>query len=298
MKIRHLTFEQQLDRLKKRGLGINDNALALSKLKTIGYHRLKAYCYPFCIRDKHSKKVTNKFIRNTKFNDVINIYEFDRHLRLLVIDAIERVEVYIRTLIAYHFGHTYGPFGHTDASNFRPEFNHTDWLGKITEEANRSRDSFITDYKLKYPHCSALPIWMSAEVMSLGSLSFCYKGLKSNDKPVIYRQLGLRDNRLADWLHQLTVIRNVCAHHNRLWNREVSIRGRRVRDPAWNPPVTPRNDRIFFVLLVLQYLLKTMNDGDRWYQQCTDLIEPIAQERRWRVAMGVPENWKKHPIWQ
>lgn len=122
-----LAFEQQLDQLSDRGLRIEDIGFALSKLKTISYFRLSAYCYPFRIRDK-SSRVTSKFIPVANFNEVIKLYEFDRHLRLLVIDAIERVEVYIRTLIAYHFGHTYGPFGHTDASKFHPKFDHARWL--------------------------------------------------------------------------------------------------------------------------------------------------------------------------
>ena len=292
-----LTFDQQLDLLSKRGLVINDKDYALSKLKAISYFRLSAYSYPFRIRDEHSNIMSN-FIQGANFGEVIKLYEFDRHLRLLVMDAMEMMEVYIRTLIAYHLGHTYGPFGHTDASNFHSTFDHAQWLEKIEEEVKRSNDTFIKHYKRKYSGFPDLPIWMTAEVMSLGSLSFCYKGLKGNDKQAIYRQLGLRDNRLADWLHQLTYIRNVCAHHGRLWNRALSIRPEAVRDPVWNPPITPRNDRIFFILLVLRYLLKTTDDGDRWRQRCTDLIDPIAQQRRWRLAMGLPEDWKKHPIWR
>ena len=245
------TFEQQLDRLVERGLVIDDRAYALSKLKAINYFRLSAYCYPFRIRDRHSN-VTSNFIRGANFDEVIELYEFDRHLRLLVMDAIERVEVYVRTLMTYHLGHTYGPFGHTAASNFHSGFGHARWLEKIEEEATRSTDVFIAHYKRKYSGFPTLPIWMSAEIMSLGSLSFGYAGLKNDDKRAISRQLGLHHYKLKDWLHKLTYVRNVCAHHGRLWNRALSIRPEAVRDPVWNPPITPRNDRIFFILLVLR----------------------------------------------
>ena len=291
------TFEQQLDRLVERGLVIDDRAYALSKLKTINYYRLSAYCYPFRIRDQHSN-VTSNFIRGANFDEVIELYEFDRHLRLLVMDAIERVEVYVRTLMTYHLGHTYGPFGHTNASNFHSGFGHARWLEKIEEEATRSTDVFIAHYKRKYSGFPTLPIWMSAEIMSLGSLSFGYAGLKNDDKRAISRQLGLHHYKLKDWLHKLTYVRNVCAHHGRLWNRALSIRPEAVRDPVWNPPITPRNDRIFFILLVLRELLKTMDNGDIWRKQCTDLIEPIAREKRWRLAMGLPADWKEHPRWR
>ena len=144
-----LTFDQQLDRLRDRGLLIDDRAFALSKLKVISYFRLSAYSYPFRIRDEQSN-VSSNFISGANFNEIIKLYEFDRHLRLMVMDAIERVEVYIRTLFAYHLGHAYGPFGHTDASNFHPKFDHARWLEKIEEEAERSSDTFIKHYKRKY----------------------------------------------------------------------------------------------------------------------------------------------------
>ena len=291
------TFEQQLDRLVDRGLIIDDRAYALSKLKTINYFRLSAYCYPFRIRDEHSN-VTSNFIQDANFDEVIKLYEFDRHLRLLVIDAIERVEVYIRTLMTYHLGHTYGSFGHTDASNFHPRFDHPRWLEKIEEEATRSTDVFITHYKRKYSGFPTLPIWMSAEIMSLGSLSFGYAGLKNDDKRAISRQLDLHHYKLKDWLHKLTYVRNVCAHHSRLWNRSLSIRPATARSRTRNQSTNLRNDRIFFILLILRNLLKKMDNGDQWRNQCTDLIEPIAREKRWRLAMGLPEDWKKHPLWR
>jgi len=292
-----LTFSDQLALLQTRGLIINDPAHALTQLSTISYYRLSAYWYPFRIRDEHGN-VTNDFIADTSFDDVINLYEFDRQLRSLVTDAIERVEVYIRTLITYHLGHTYGAFGHTDPANFHPNFRHAQWLTKLEVEAGRSSDAFITHYKNKYAGFPTLPIWVITEVMSLGSLSFCYKGLMHTDKKAISGKLNIHHKRLADWLHKLTYIRNVCAHHSRLWNRELSIRPESSRAPEWNPPVTPRNDRIFYILLMLRYLLKTTNNGDSWCQQCNELLEPLAQNGKLRAAMGMPDNWKEHPLWK
>ena len=286
------TFEQQLARLSKRGLAINDRAYALSKLKTVNYFRLLAYCYPFRIRDKHSN-VTSNFVPGANFSEVIQLYEFDRYLRLAVMDAIERVEVYIRTLMTDHLGHTYGTFGHTESSNFHPKFDHARWLEKIEEEADRSTDVFIAHYRRTYSDFPVLPIWMAAEVMSFRSLSIGYKGLKNDDKRAISGQLGLHHNKLRDWLHQLTYIRNLCAHHGRLWNRKLSIRSATPRGQAGNQPTPPRNDRIFYVLLMLRCLLKNTGNRDQWCKQCADLIEPIAREKRWRLAMWLPKDWKK-----
>ncbi len=135
----------------------------------------------------------------------MKLYEFDRRLRLLVMDAIERIEVYTRTLFIYQIGHKYGTFGHTDAANFHPKFDHAPWLAKLEEEIARSKDVFITHYKNKYAGFPTLPIWMVTEVMSLGSLSVGYRGLKHDDKKVISNRFARTHRCLAGWLHTLTL---------------------------------------------------------------------------------------------
>ena len=124
-----LTFEQQLQQLKDRGLIIDDDDLALFHLKTISYYRLSAYWHPFR-KIEQDGVLSDDFEEGTQFTEVIRLYEFDRRLRLLVMDAIERIEVYARTLFTYQIGHRYGTFGHTKAANFHPNFNHAPWLEK------------------------------------------------------------------------------------------------------------------------------------------------------------------------
>lgn len=291
-----LRFEDQLSLLQQRGLEFDDLDRALSQIRAISYYRLSGYWYPFREKDTDGN-LTDKFIHGASFENAIKLYEFDRELRLLVMSAIERVEVYLRTLIAYHLGHTYGAFGHTDPLNFHPKFDHVKWLKKLDLEATRSKEAFIVHYKNKYKGFPTLPIWMTTEVMSLGSLSFCFKGLSHADKKAISNQLNVHHKRLADWLHQLTYVRNVCAHHSRLWNRALSIRTERSKDDVWNPPITPSNDRIFYILLTLRHLLVTTEYGDNWCRDCNALLAPIASDDFLRIAMGMPENWREHPIW-
>ena len=292
-----LTFEQQLQQLKDRGLIFDNDDLALSHLKTISYYRLSAYWHPYR-KIEQDGVVSDYFKEGTHFNEVMRLYEFDRRLRLLVMDAIERIEVYARTLFAYQIGHRYGTFGHTEAANFHSGFKHADWLEKLEKETGRSRDVFISHYKNKYAGFPTLPIWMVTEVMSLGSLSVGYWGLKHDDKKIISDEFVLHHMCLADWFHTLAYIRNVCSHHGRLWNRELAIRPGTMRSMTWNPPVTPRKDRIFYVLLILRYLLQKVHSIDEWKEQCNDLLKPISEDRKWRAAMGIPENWTEHPVWQ
>ena len=292
-----LTFEQQLQQLKERGLIIDDDDLALFHLKTISYYRLSAYWHPFR-KTEQDDVLSDDFEEGTQFTEVIRLYEFDRRLRLLVMDAIERIEVYARTLFAYHIGHRYGAFGHTRAANFHHNFYHAPWLEKLEEDADRSIDVFISHYKNKYAGFPTLPIWMVTEVMSLGSLSKGYRGLKNDDKKIISDEFALHHRCLADWFHTLTYIRNICSHHGRLWNRELAIRPGMMRARAWNPPVSPRNDRVFYILLIIRYLLRKAHSSDKWKEQCDNLLKPLAEDRKWRAAMGIPEDWIDHPVWQ
>ena len=137
-----LTFEQQLQQLKNRGLIIENDGFALSQLRTISYYRLSAYWYPFR-KIEQGGTIADDFEEGTHFDEVMTLYEFDRRLRLLVMDAIERVEVCVRTLFAYQVGHKYGTFGHNEAANFHPGFDHAPWLEKLEDETSRSRDVFI-----------------------------------------------------------------------------------------------------------------------------------------------------------
>ena len=291
-----LTFEEQLAQLISRGLIVDNKTFSILKLSTISYYRLSAYWYPFRQRNSGGN-VTDTFVSNTTFNECLNLYEFDRKLRLLVLDAIERIEVAVRTKITYFLAHIYGSFGYCDAKNFHPGFGHREWLVDIEKEIGRSRDEFVMHYKKEYQGFPKLPIWMLTEIMSLGSLSKLYNGMKNDDKKAISQQFDVHHKTLVHWLHTLTYIRNICAHHSRLWNREFSIRPEKIKEKEWLPPVTPRSDRIFYILLILRYLLKVANSEDGWFHVINRLIEPFTKQITYRAAMGIPENWQQHPIW-
>ncbi|GGD70875.1 Abi family protein [Lacimicrobium alkaliphilum] len=298
-----LSFADQVINLEKKGLNFNDKPRAEIRLASISYYRLSGYWYPFRVRDERNN-VTNQFEPGTNFDEVIFLYEWDRQLRSLVLDAIERVEIAVRTQFTYHIGHKYGAFGHTDAQNFHPKFNHQNWLSKLEDEARRSSDDFIRHYQSKYTGFPTVPIWMLTEVMSLGALSFGYKGLINDrskgveDKKAVAQHFNIHHKKLSDWLHTLTYVRNICAHHSRLWNRSLAIRPDKTGDTRWLAPITPRNDRIFYVLLMLRHLLRAVGNGDDWVQHVNQLLEQLAHSGKWRSAMGLPENWRGHPLWK
>ena len=298
-----LSFEEQLDKLKKRGMVVLNEQQALRQLQSISYYRLSAYWYPF--RERNEKgRVSSRLHAGTSFEQVIALYEFDRKLRSLIMDALERVEIAVRTRITYHMGHTYGAFGHTDPANFHPRFDHAAWLQKLEDETRRSSDEFIRHYAQRYSGFPTVPVWMLTEVMSFGGLSFFYKGLRNDrkngveDKKAIAGYFNVHHKQFGSWLHTLTYVRNVCAHHSRLWNRELAIRPDKSKDKNWLPPCTPRNDRCFYILLMLRHLMRCSGNGEEWAAETTALLQPIAENPRYRAAMGMPENWTEHPVWR
>jgi len=291
-----ITYDEQLDKLIDRGLAVSNRSRALKELRHISYYRLSGYWFPFRTRNAEGD-ATDKFEEAASFEKALELYEFDRHLRLLVIDAIERVEVAVRTRLVYHLSHKYGAFGYLDSSKFHPRFDHAKWLGSLEEEVKRSKEEFISHYFKRYSD-THLPIWMITEVMSLGSLSILYRGMVNDDKRAVSATFHVHFRRLEDWLHMLTYIRNLCAHHSRLWNRELAIKPRqRMSEREWKAPITSRNDRVFYVLLILRQMLKESENGQHWQQRCEELLDPVCENRRWRAAMGVPEEWMDHPLW-
>ena len=279
-----LTFEKQLNRLKEKGLLIHDKQNALNVLSCISYERFKAYLVPF------KSKENNKQLKpDTTFDNVYELYEFDRELRLLVMDAIEWIEVAVRTRLTYHIAHKYGIFAHEEHKFFheRNKDKHAEWLVKIHENTNQSSSSneSIKNYKNKYKGFPTIPIWMLTEVISFGQLSLFYTYLKSEDKRKISEHFKLNYKTLKKWLHVLNHIRNICAHHSRIWNKKLTI-----KPPEYKKSDVP-NDRIFYILLMLYYLLKKIEKDSNWKDKIVNLIKPIVEKYSWtNKFMGIPDK--------
>jgi len=286
-----LTFEQQLDLLATRGLEFNDRDYALHNLERISYYRLSGYWYPV-------KNTDDSFREGASFDIALQLYEFDRHLRLLVMDAIERVEISLRSAITYTLSHSYGTFAHTNSVNFRDRFKHDKWLSKVEKESRNSREDFVRHYHRTYQGFPTLPIWMVTEVISLGALSRLFEGTLHQDQLKIAQDYDVQPVVLRSWIRTLTYIRNVCAHHARLWNRQLAVAPDLPRhDINWQAPTTPTNRRLFAVLLILRQMMQYHHQGVHWQQRVTKLLQPIAVKNYWRTAMGIPENWQSHPLW-
>jgi abortive infection bacteriophage resistance protein len=290
-----LTFEQQLDLLIERGLACTDRARAVEHLTHINYYRLSAYFLPFTV-----DRATHAFLPETSFDDVLNLYVFDRELRLLVLDAIERVEVSVRTGWAYTLAHRYGPHAQLDKNLFKASghgWNHAQQLEKLTEETRKSHETFVTHHQNKYAE-PLPPLWAVAEVMTFGELSKWYDNLKSSaDRNVVAHRYDMDEANLTSFLHHLSTVRNICAHHARLWNREFTFAFRlpRKRPQALAASLNLDSRRIYNTLSTLAWIMDCISPHHHWKARLRELLTRHSVNVK---AMGFPKGWQALPVWQ
>ncbi|MHC1704885.1 MAG: Abi family protein [Tenuifilaceae bacterium] len=297
-----LSHADQLQQLQTRGLIIDDVAKALHLLEVISYYRLSGYWYPMLL-----DKQNHKFKPDSSFEAVFNIYKFDRELRLLILLELEKIEVAVRSRMIYILSHSRGVFWYLDTANFSNSFKHADTLSKIDTEYSRSDEEFIKAFKAKYTD-PLPPSWMMLEVSSFGVLSSLYSCLKpGRDKRAIAKSFGLNDNTLASWLHSIVYLRNICAHHSRLWNREMRIQPEIPLNPhnsfltktKYLHPETGillrLNNKTFFMLSMIVYLMNSINPKHKIQEKFKALLTkyPNIDTR----AMGFPKDWEKESIW-
>lgn len=273
----------------------------VQRLSVVNYYRLSAYWYPFKIIDPVAG--TERFASNTTFETIWRRYTFDRQLRLLIMDALERVEVAVlRTRMVEQFTLLHGPFGYRDLKNFGPRFSKPDYrrlLNEIGDSVKRSKEEFVARFQRKYTSESSLPLWIAVEVMTFGHLFTFYRNLNRSEQQTLAHAFNLYPPVLESWLHTLNFIRNACAHHSRLWNRILPIRPQlpdQRHRPEWYSPVKFDNLHVFAVLTLLRYLLRFIESESGWQGRLESLLAEYPEiPLNW---MGFPANWQDSPIWK
>jgi len=241
---------QQVALLISRGIYVEDNTFAQHVLETVSYYRFSAYLYPFRKNDG-----TNNFVSGSSFNRCWRYYRFDRKLRFCVIDAIERVEVAVKAKLVNHFSQKYGIFAYRDPCNFAspPDTMRLQrLLDFIDTETQRSKEEFVEHFRNTYDTSNGLPLWMATEVMTFGNMLTFFCLLKKQDKQVIAKSFGSNEHVFESWLLNLNYIRNICAHHGRLWNRQFSISPiTPAKDLRWHEKAYPVNNKRIYATLCI-----------------------------------------------
>jgi abortive infection bacteriophage resistance protein len=293
------TFSEQVNKLVSRGLAIPDQSKAEFYLSQLNYYRFAAYCLPF-----EQDHASHRFQANTAFDDVLNLYIFDRELRLLVLDAIERIEVSLRTQLAYHLSHNHN----TAHPQLNPELFYNAIIygasiNKLEGDISRSREDFIKHLKNKYEELQP-PIWAAVELMTMGQLSKWFSNIKSRaDRQAICRVYGLDEKIMTSFCEHLSLVRNHAAHHARLWNRDFTKTPMLPKrgEPALldSLSVLPDSDRklrkLYNSFVLLAYLMNKICGEHHWKQR---LIQLINHHQIDIGRMGFPADWQARPIWQ
>lgn len=309
-----LTYREQVELLKSRGVSFADEQEAEMHLANISYYRLSAYMLPY--KKKVGGDIIDQFKEGTTWEMIYRLYAFDRKLRLIVFDAIERLEIAIRTQIIYQLSHKYGSHWQDNANIFHPETTKTlrdgrkvtfDAYGEIQKHIkeqlhNNKAEVFIKHYSSKYDRPENPPSWMSVEVTYFNHLSRICTGLKNRaDINGIASYFALPPQTFCSWLHAINYLRNLCAHHARVWNRDMNIIPEKLlfsKSLDWiSNPDTVQRSKAYYFFCMLNYLLQTANPTSPFKQRLIDLLEEYRDVVSLN-AMGFPNNWKDEKIWE
>lgn len=317
----HLTFDAQLNLLASRGLTVIDRDEALAALRAIGYYRLSAYLYPLreLLPDVEqgvaspASHRSNTFIKGATFEHAVALWTFDRKLRLLVLDAMERVEISLRTSVAYVLGRR-DTFGHLRTASLDQskcgyrrgpggQSEYEDWLDGYYKQQRQARtEDYVRHILHKYGE--PIPIWIAVEFLSFGSVVRLYSMLQPTDRHEVAKMHGITSGKpFGSWLLLLNYLRNVAAHHARLWNRALT-----VKSQTWNARQAPSviahalntpQDRVYQALAIAAALVRHIDPSSNWHRTLATHIKKFPQVpgQSPELAMGFPEGWASLPLW-
>lgn len=297
------TYGEQIDLLIGRGLTVQNPEFAAHCLAHHNYYRLSPFRFPFAEPGN-----PDRFLDGTTFEDIWNLYVFDRELRHLILEATTRVEISCRSRLAYELGHACGPFSYKDSANFTRPDRHAGTMTRLREELDRSKEVFVAHHKenlgMNWP-----PIWVIVEVASYGLVSNLLAGIKEpRVRQAIANSYLLDESTFCSLFHHLSVVRNTAAHHSRLWNRKFSVKFKLPRkkpaylwgnfhhEPADQKDRGQRQERhIYNTLVLLIHLISCIDPGCDWAKRLSEHI--LTLDPRLISHMGFPEDWRDYDIW-
>lgn len=288
-----LSAEEQLNLLISRGLIVNDRVSAIELLKSIGYYRLSAYMRTFQDGKDHL------FKNSTEFKDVINLYYFDMQLRSICLSAIEKIEIAYRAAITNVMCEKIDSHWFYNKEAFKDNVSIEDdilpLINKEIQKSNKSNEyaeTFISKYYQKYSSPQMPPFWMIIETFTMGSLNRLFYNLKRHHKREIIDYIGFKRERDksfvtdASWLFPLCVVRNICAHHSRLYNRVFRIVPKQYREiKEFNAPA----NTFYYISLIINLYLKNIANDASFEASLIDLFNKYPDIEK--SKLGFPSDW-------
>lgn len=298
-----LNIPDQLQQLRDRGLLVGSDDLALNALGLIGYYRLSAYWLFFEEPPAPGETRSHRFKPDSSFEQVIELYDKDRLIRLLAIDAIERIEIAARSAWVQELSIKHGPHCYLDPQLFKSDFNHDEQIKQLRGQLQQSNEIFVIHYQQTYSEPELPPIWAMTELISLGTLRTWIAATELDSKTKVARSMGMPSAQvLNSVLHSLNLLRNISAHHGRLWNRLMvkrlpkikKIQDLLVMEEADGEGVQP-SKKLYNYLVVMAIIVRKVAPLSTWPLRMAGVISTMPPEQQ--DAMGCPVGWEQKQPW-
>ncbi|MEQ2888859.1 Abi family protein [Bacteroides ovatus] len=287
--------EQIVQILKSRGMLIEDEHKVESYLLNIGYHRLSAYIFPFY----KSPKSNLMLKEGTTFEQILTLYRFDKKLRILLFNEIEKIEVAIRSVLANIGCQELGDrYWITKPEYFANEDKFNQTLAVIEKELASSKEDYIENFRRNFVE-NYPPAWMITEVLSFGNLNYIYSNIASNQlMKHIAAYFGLKPQVFTSWLTVLANLRNMCCHHARVWNRDFMLNPAEPKKTknAWADTSKMDKKRIYYRLCIIRYFLSSVSPNNNFNEKLSSLLTNFPSIDI--TAMGFNRDWEKETLWK
>lgn len=284
------TIDEQLQILIRRRLIINDQKFAKEFLNQVNYYRFSGYLKLFSKNDV--------FDGVTKFNDIVDIYNFDNKLRNLLSYFLGYIEVLIKTQLALTLSLKLGPIFYLDKENFLDEKIFIDLNEKINKNINDNINNNKNSNRLFVKHFEGtpLPIWVLVEILSFGNISRMFSNLTDfNKNQVCNNYLKISKEYLKNYLFVLSSLRNSCAHYVRIYGKKFEFTPKIYNKDKkilldngfdWSK----NNNKLFICIFIMVKLMKSTNKKEELIADLNKLFNeyPNVDIRR----IGFVKNWE------
>ncbi|WP_443739005.1 Abi family protein [Treponema sp.] len=291
------TLEEQADLLINRGLNINSREDLIKKLASVNYYKLRGYTYPY----QDNTEPNSPFLPRNNWDEIWSDYVLDSRLRALLFESISHIETALKTQLTLNMSLGHEPTWYTDKDLFHNDEHFRTNFSELLKDWARSKEKFKEHYENDYNNAQLPPSWIIFETATYGVMSKYYGNLKKSvpEKDFIAQYFGFPHGcteYLKSWLQNLNIVRNICAHHGRLFSRTGIV------TPSY--PTLPDNwlvlgfahDKIYSSICVIKRLLDYCMPEYDFKTKLFDLISTASANQK--SKMGFPAGWENEPLFR
>lgn len=280
--------------LESRGLKISDSQRAERYLRFISYYRLGGY-----FRSLQKDSENHTYHSWATFDIGLNLYIFDRKLRVLFLDAVDRIEIAFRTSMSNIMSKAHGPHWFIRKELYKKAAEYENFVDLIEKKTGlkdpSQRDPFCDHYFRKYSKPYLPPSWMVAEVITFGDCSRLYSSLKRSHQKAISKTFDIGPSHLGSWTHCMTNLRNICAHHKKLWDNRFPVRPK-GHDSL--KKLLQVNNMLYDQAVITKKMLNALVTRTEWPDRLSRLLETCPHPDGYHARMGFPQDWQELDFWK